>query len=290
MEDTKPKTYVFVLMPFTDQFKDIYEVGIKSACKDAGAYCERVDEQIFDESILERIYNQIAKADVIVADMSGRNPNVFYETGYAHALNKRVILLTQDANDIPFDLKHYPHIVYEGRISLLKTQLESRIRWCIENPKDSLSNVDVDLDLFVNGISIMGQAEICVTFSSDQRDQINRKTKLKIDVHNSTTKRISPSEFNLALLLPLPLKVDSAASDRARRITKLPDGISIYSLPLSDTLKFPDGWASSNVVLTFDSRGQEPESPALVTLRLYTGVGPRDYPFALVCDTANDST
>ena len=61
MEDTRPKTFVFVLMPFSDKFVDIYELGIKAACKDAGAYCERVDEQIFTDSILQRIFNQIAK-------------------------------------------------------------------------------------------------------------------------------------------------------------------------------------------------------------------------------------
>ena len=44
--------------------------------------------------------------------MTGMNPNVFYEVGYAHALNKRVILLTETAEDIPFDLKHTPHVVY----------------------------------------------------------------------------------------------------------------------------------------------------------------------------------
>src|ERR671916_2540990 len=98
MEDTQPKTFVFVLMPFDTDFKDIYEVGIKPACKDAGAYCERVDEQIFVANIVERVYNQIAKADVIVAEMTGRNPYMFYEVGYAHALNKRVILLTQNAS------------------------------------------------------------------------------------------------------------------------------------------------------------------------------------------------
>jgi nucleoside 2-deoxyribosyltransferase len=133
MDKTSPKPFVFVLMPFSDDFADIYEVGIKPACRDAGAYCERVDEQIFVENILERIYNQIAKADIIVAEMTGRNPNVFYEVGYAYALNKRVILLTRNTDDIPFDLKHYPHIVYEGRIAYLKSQLESRVRWCIEN-------------------------------------------------------------------------------------------------------------------------------------------------------------
>jgi nucleoside 2-deoxyribosyltransferase len=100
---TLPKPFVFVLMPFDKKFNDVYQLGIQKACDDVGAYAERIDEQIFGESILQRIYNQIAKADVVVADMTGRNPNVFYETGYAHALGKNVILLTQNANDIPFD-------------------------------------------------------------------------------------------------------------------------------------------------------------------------------------------
>src|SRR5437879_1404875 len=109
-----PKPFIFVLMPFRqgDGFPETYNGGIRPAAVDAGAYCERVDEQNFDGSVVERIYNQIAKADVIVADMSGKTPNVFYETGYAHALGKRTILLTRESEDIPFDLKHYPHVVY----------------------------------------------------------------------------------------------------------------------------------------------------------------------------------
>ena|ERR1035437_7115482 len=94
MSTTTPKPFVFVLMPFDSSFDDIYKLGIKAACHDAGAYCERVDEQILDESMLERIYNQIYKADIIVADMTGKNPNVFYEAGYAHALGKSTILMT----------------------------------------------------------------------------------------------------------------------------------------------------------------------------------------------------
>src|SRR5689334_19638765 len=107
MEDTAPKSFVFVLMPFSSDFNDVYQLGIKEACREAGAYCERVDEQIHDGSILQRIYNQIAKADVVVADMTNRNPNVFYEVGYSHALNKKTILLTKNSDDIPFDLKDY---------------------------------------------------------------------------------------------------------------------------------------------------------------------------------------
>jgi nucleoside 2-deoxyribosyltransferase len=132
--DTRPKKFVFTLMPFSEAFNDIYKLGIKAACESAGAYCERIDEQIFNENILLRLYNQINKADLIVSDMTGRNPNVFYETGYAHALNKKVILLTQAADDIPFDLKHYPHIVYSGKIVVLKDELQRHVQWYLSQP------------------------------------------------------------------------------------------------------------------------------------------------------------
>lgn len=83
----------------------------------------RIDEQTFTETMLIRIYSQIESARLIIADMTGMNANVFYEVGYAHAKNKKCILVTNDASDIPFDLKHHKHIVYGGSISNLKSKL-----------------------------------------------------------------------------------------------------------------------------------------------------------------------
>ena len=60
-------------MPFDRSFDDTYQLGIRPACDDAGAYAARVDEQIFTESVLQRVYNQIAKADILVSDMTGRS-------------------------------------------------------------------------------------------------------------------------------------------------------------------------------------------------------------------------
>ena len=131
---TSPKPFAFVLMPFSKAFEDAYEVAIRPACEAAGAYAERVDQQIFAGSIMERVYNQISKADLVVADMSERNPNVFYEVGYAHALGKTTILVTKTEDDIPFDLRQYPHIIYGGSLSHLKVELERRVRWHIANP------------------------------------------------------------------------------------------------------------------------------------------------------------
>jgi hypothetical protein len=141
---TKPKPFVFVLMPFDQNFNDTYKFGIKGAAEDAGAYAERVDEQIFVEGMLDRIFNQINKADVIVADMTGKNANVFYEVGYAHALNKVVLLITQSADDIPFDLKHRQHIVYAGKIDKLRSDLKKHISWATGEAERRLMGVNTE--------------------------------------------------------------------------------------------------------------------------------------------------
>lgn len=135
--DTNSEIFAFVLMPFDSAFDDIYKIGIKETAHSLGLLAERVDEQIFREGILERIYRQIELADLIVADMTGQNANVFYEVGYAHAKGKLCILLTQNADDIPFDLKHHRHIVYGNSISDLRSMLLEALEWA----KTQIDNV-----------------------------------------------------------------------------------------------------------------------------------------------------
>lgn len=133
MTDYKP--FAFVLMPFSHNFSDIYKFGIKSTAEDHKIIAERVDEQHFSETILERIYRQIENSDFIIAEMSGQNPNVFYEVGYAHAKGKTCILITQNATDIPFDLKHHPHVIYDGSIEDLKIKLSPKLEWIKQETK-----------------------------------------------------------------------------------------------------------------------------------------------------------
>jgi hypothetical protein len=62
---------------------------------------------------MDDIRRSIEKARVVVADLTGRNPNVFYEVGIAHTLNKDVLLLSQSMSDVPFDLRHRRVLVYD---------------------------------------------------------------------------------------------------------------------------------------------------------------------------------
>jgi hypothetical protein len=242
--ETAPKPFVFVLMPFSPDFTDVYEVGIKQACKDAGAYCERVDEQFYDTTILERIYNQIAKADIIVSDMTGRNPNVFYETGYAHALKKQVILLTQKSEDIPFDLKSFPHIVYEGKLTNLKERLSKRIEWIVQNPSERLSRVELNLAFYIDRTEVHKENTRRFILKSTGKNLSGIQStlqlyELKIDIYNPTQRMYREGNCSLAIITSsnFPRSTNTAST------SPIPGGSYFHVLHPIPTI-FPGVWTS----------------------------------------------
>src|SRR5437879_5857552 len=73
----------------------------------------RADDFFSSGQIMTEIWSAIVRAKILIADCTGRNPNVFYEIGLAHALGKPVVLITQAPEDVPFDLRHYRYLQYE---------------------------------------------------------------------------------------------------------------------------------------------------------------------------------
>jgi hypothetical protein len=102
----------FVLMPFLSEMAPIYTDHIKPVVESEGISCQRADEIVGTNLITYDIWEKINRARFIVADLTGRNPNVFYEIGLAHALGKEVVLITQSMDDVPFDLKALRCVVY----------------------------------------------------------------------------------------------------------------------------------------------------------------------------------
>jgi hypothetical protein len=232
---TQPKPFVFVLMPFDGAFNDVYRIGIKETCEKVGAYCERVDEQHYEGRILDRIYNQIAKADIIVADMTGRNANVFYEVGYAHAIGKRnVILVTRHADDIPFDLKDFPHIVYGEQLTELRDKLEAKLRYCIDNPASQLAASDSDLQLYCGGYRIADgwPLRMHVDFKSGGAYFAD----VDIDVHNPLP---IPHNSDFAIGLAVP---DDLSFEASESFVELPNSKRMCIRPNINAM-YPDCWA-----------------------------------------------
>ena len=99
-------------MPFGEDFDKIYDLFYVDTLSKAGFEVSRADDIRSSQSIMKDIVRGIAESDLIVADLTGSNPNVYYELGLAHSLRKPVIILTQEMKDLPFDLRAYRVISY----------------------------------------------------------------------------------------------------------------------------------------------------------------------------------
>jgi len=110
----------FILMPFGEPFDILYREIIKPAVIDSGLKPVRADEIYSPGSIMEQIRSAIQQSRACIADLTGRNPNVLYELGIAQTLGKPTVMLAQDLQDVPFDLKQYRIISYDKNALSLK--------------------------------------------------------------------------------------------------------------------------------------------------------------------------
>ena len=106
------KPFVFVAMPFAEKMDDIFYYGIQQPIKNAGFLCERADKLSFIGDIMERVKDRIKRASFIVADLTGSNPNVYLEVGYAWGLGRPTILLSSEK--IEFDVRGQRCLFYKS--------------------------------------------------------------------------------------------------------------------------------------------------------------------------------
>lgn len=128
--ETLPESFpdtVFVLMPFIDDLEDTYVYGIRGAAEKLGLKCSRADEIEHNHEVIKEVVDNIKRSRFVVAELTSRNPNVFYELGWAHALEREPILIARDGSDLPFDVAHVNTIFYRN-ISDLETRLTARLR------------------------------------------------------------------------------------------------------------------------------------------------------------------
>ena len=128
---------VFLLMPFGEVWSVRLWDQIRAISKSVGYSCRRADE-LFGHDILEDIWSGINEASVILADVTGRNPNVMYEVGICHTLGKNVVLLTQNPSDIPTDFQRFRHTAYtddpQGFVSLAEVLSKFLSHFAAKNP------------------------------------------------------------------------------------------------------------------------------------------------------------
>jgi hypothetical protein len=110
------KPTAFVVMQFGEPYDTIYRTVIRHEAKKLGIDIIRIDEVNRPGIIFQDIQRKIEDAKVVIAEITAPNQNVYYEVGYAHALNKPTILLAQRDKELPFDIRSYRVIFYDNSI------------------------------------------------------------------------------------------------------------------------------------------------------------------------------
>lgn len=121
---------VSAMMPFDRAFDEVWH-SIQTAAATVNLKCQRASDIWQHDAIIQDIVSLIHTSRIVVCDCTRRNANVFYEIGIAHSIGRDVILITQSASDVPFDLRHLRFIEYldndQGRKELVR-QLSERMQ------------------------------------------------------------------------------------------------------------------------------------------------------------------
>ena len=172
------KSDVFVLMPFAEKYKAFYEDVIKKTIIDMNLTCKRADDFFQSSVIMNDIMRCINEAEIIIADFSGRSPNVFLEVGIAHALRKNVILMAQDLQDIPPKLQIIRCHIYKDDLSGAK-EFPDVIRKAIFEIKG------IDYSIFPPKNVFRSKKNTCLALLPSNEHGNKSYTELVLDVVNN---------------------------------------------------------------------------------------------------------
>ena len=118
MEAAAEKPHAFVAMPFKKPFKDTFHYAIQRPVQDSGLLCEVAYGEHFTGDIMTWVMGRIRSAEIVIADVSTANPNVFLEVGLAWGANRPTILIAQEGEELPFDVQGQRVHFYPGMIEL----------------------------------------------------------------------------------------------------------------------------------------------------------------------------
>lgn len=199
----EPKDACFVLMPFGGWLDDYYETIYKPAIESAGLEAHRADDLFRPSTIVNDIWSYTKRSKLLLADLSGKNPNVFYELGLAHALAKPVILVAESMDEIPFDLRALRIIVYDknspdwGRV--LREKITSSMKEVQKSPVEAVLPAFLD----VKGESTkptVSQQEKDLIEIKQELDLLRREIRSREAIDSPTIREtISPSEARIRL-------------------------------------------------------------------------------------------
>lgn len=216
-------------MPFGGYFDRYFQNIFAPAAVAADLRPVRADSVFTSTQIIDDIWRLTREAAILIADLSDKNPNVFYELGLAHAIGKPVVIVSHDLEDIPFDLRGLRVLIYDKNDEGWGAQLQKRI---IQALRESLRDVPSAIPTsFVNANPDTRPSEDPVThevrklrqevralrsqrpFGSTNTDGGDTETRYK-EIVTSVRERIAPEKLSWATDAILAHVISEIASKR----------------------------------------------------------------------------
>jgi len=170
----------FVVMPFSktescteDQWTEIFEEVIKPSVEESGFGYQCIRSDVVPGAIIDHIIDNLNNSEIVIADLTDRNPNVFYELGVRHALKQGTILITQDFSHVPSDIRHYGVVEYNTTPKGVKT-FKKKIKKHIEQIESDTSIVDNPVTNYLR------RSNIQIITNKKIQDIVEEKTTSKI--------------------------------------------------------------------------------------------------------------
>ncbi len=183
----------FTIMPFGGWFDKYYEEIYIPAIQTSGLEPKRADDLYRPSTIIRDIWQYTKECKLIVADLTGKNPNVLYELGLGHAIAKPVIIITENLEDIPFDLKALRIIEYDKNAynwgELLKNKIAKSIQEVLSSPLKAVLPTFLDVDTTKKTIT---QSDKNILELSQDVDKLRREVRMLRMRGRPNRNRINP--------------------------------------------------------------------------------------------------
>lgn len=238
----------FVLMPFSESLSEVYDFLIKGALEEAGYNVRRADDIKSQSNILEDIVKGIAESDLIIADLTDSNPNVYYELGIAHALGKKVILITQEIDELPFDLRSYRVISYDTHFSKMLQAKQELLDLATEaingkvpfgNPvKDFAPAINIEVPVTYNQIDGEDHEELGILdHSLEIEEAFCDLTKIIEEVGTEMSEALTPEIVSTAEQFNSSNNSAKTKRDVVRKLASHMDDYSKFLIPRNEDYK-----------------------------------------------------
>jgi hypothetical protein len=205
----------FVIMPFSPEYDLVYRQLIKPAAETFGLKVLRADDIYSPGVITEQIRSAIHQSRICIADVGGKNPNVLYEVGIAHTLGKPTILLSQSAEQIPFDLRALRVVLYDmEKTQRARENLVGTIKEILG--KGRLVKAE---ELLQQGNAMAAIIETSIYFEHALRELIYRNKAIITDLLHGRR----PERLSMGQMLKYLSKLDVVSQDDVPKIRECID-------------------------------------------------------------------